>query len=61
MKCPICGNEETKVIDSRKGINEVRRRRECTECLTRFTTSEVVIFKSINKYIRERMKSHENR
>lgn len=61
MQCPICGNHETKVIDSRKGINEVRRRRECMECLTRFSTSEVVIFESINKYIRERMKLHEIR
>ncbi len=44
MRCPFCGNEETKVIDSR--ITEegkvVRRRRECPNCGNRFTTYERV-------------------
>ena len=44
MKCPYCGFEDSKVIDSRP-INEstsIRRRRECPECQRRFTTFEVI-------------------
>jgi len=42
MRCPFCGEDETKVIDSRLA-NEgasVRRRRECVSCSERFTTFE---------------------
>ncbi|KGP76537.1 transcriptional regulator NrdR [Desulfosporosinus sp. Tol-M] len=42
MHCPFCGNEDTKVNDSRQ-VEEgtaVRRRRECERCLRRFTTFE---------------------
>ena len=44
MKCPFCGNLNTRVIDSRPGKVdfEVRRRRECQECVQRFTTYERV-------------------
>lgn len=42
MKCPECGCEESKVIDSRPTENKVRRRRECTECGCRFTTYEII-------------------
>lgn len=44
MKCPFCGFEENKVIDSRtsKDGQSVRRRRECLECKKRFTTYEYV-------------------
>lgn len=44
MKCPFCGCEESKVIDSRPtDENErIRRRRECIECGKRFTTYEVI-------------------
>lgn len=44
MKCPFCGFGDTKVIDSRLGKegNNIRRRRECTECERRFTTYERV-------------------
>ena len=41
MKCPVCGNTESKVIDSRPTDSEIRRRRECTSCGRRFTTYEV--------------------
>ena len=44
MKCPFCGFEESKVIDSRptdEGVR-IRRRRECLSCKKRFTTYEVV-------------------
>ncbi|MDJ0863654.1 MAG: transcriptional regulator NrdR, partial [Gammaproteobacteria bacterium] len=40
MRCPFCGTDETRVIDSRlvgEG-DQVRRRRECTACRERFTT-----------------------
>jgi len=44
MKCPYCGYEENKVVDSRP-VQEgraVRRRRECLSCQERFTTYEYV-------------------
>lgn len=40
MHCPFCSNEDTKVVDSRVGETDVRRRRECGECSRRFTTHE---------------------
>lgn len=40
MKCPSCGDEESKVIDSRSMGDGVRRRRQCLKCGARFTTSE---------------------
>ncbi len=42
MHCPFCGTHDTKVIDSRLVAegDQVRRRRECTECGERFTTFE---------------------
>lgn len=42
MKCPGCGCEESKVIDSRPTENKVRRRRECINCGSRFTTYEII-------------------
>ena len=44
MKCPYCGDEESKVIDSRptEDSERIRRRRECLNCHMRFTTYEVV-------------------
>lgn len=42
MKCPFCGYEDTKVIDSRPSEDRKRRRRECTKCNKRFTTYEVI-------------------
>ena len=41
MRCPRCGERETRVIDSRD-LDEVsiRRRRECAACSARFTTNE---------------------
>ena len=55
MRCPFCGYEESKVIDSRPtDENErIRRRRECLRCSKRFTTYEVIedvpISKSVSK------------
>lgn len=42
MRCPFCGFEDTKVIDSRPADDRKRRRRECTNCQKRFTTFEIV-------------------
>ncbi|MBQ1608407.1 MAG: transcriptional repressor NrdR [Lachnospiraceae bacterium] len=44
MKCPYCGAENTRVIDSRpvEESNSIRRRRQCDECDKRFTTYEKV-------------------
>ena len=40
MRCPSCGDDESKVIDSRSVGDGIRRRRQCLKCGTRFTTSE---------------------
>ena len=44
MKCPYCGKENTRVIDSRPADDNssIRRRRSCDECGKRFTTYEKV-------------------
>ena len=44
MKCPFCGHENTRVIDSRpaEDNNSIRRRRVCDECEKRFTTYEKI-------------------
>lgn len=44
MKCPFCGYEESKVIDSRPTDEgeRIRRRRECLKCAKRFTTYEMI-------------------
>ena len=44
MKCPFCGCEESKVIDSRPTDEgeRIRRRRECISCQKRFTTYEII-------------------
>lgn len=44
MRCPYCGNTDTRVIDSRPAEdgNSIRRRRGCDECGRRFTTYEKV-------------------
>ena len=44
MKCPYCGEQESKVVDSRHSDDglSIRRRRECMGCQRRFTTYEIV-------------------
>lgn len=44
MKCPHCGYQEDKVVDSRATQEEsaIRRRRECLKCAKRFTTYEYI-------------------
>lgn len=68
MKCPFCGAENTRVIDSRPAddSSSIRRRRQCDECDKRFTTYEkvetmplVVIKKDNNRepYDRDKLQS----
>lgn len=42
MRCPFCGHDDTKVVDSRMSESQdaIRRRRECLSCSERFTTYE---------------------
>lgn len=44
MKCPFCGDDDTRVIDSRPADDNssIRRRRQCASCRKRFTTYEKV-------------------
>ena len=44
MKCPSCGCEDSRVIDSRPidENNSIKRRRECHKCRARFTTYEII-------------------
>jgi transcriptional repressor NrdR len=51
MKCPFCGYEDTRVVDSRptEEDTEIKRRRECMKCFKRFTTYEKV--ESIPLYV----------
>ncbi|MCH5202584.1 MAG: transcriptional regulator NrdR [Oscillospiraceae bacterium] len=59
MKCPYCGYEESKVIDSRPADDgeRIRRRRECLGCHKRFTTHEVI--ESVPIIVVKRDKSRE--
>ena len=65
MKCPFCGHDNTRVIDSRPADenNSIRRRRVCDECGKRFTTYEkietiplIVIKKDNNRETYDRSK-----
>jgi transcriptional repressor NrdR len=44
VRCPVCGQRDTRVVDSRdlEDSGSIRRRRECAACSTRFTTYERV-------------------
>ena len=44
MKCPVCNNPDSRVLDSRpvEDGSSIKRRRECTSCGKRFTTYEVI-------------------
>ena len=68
MRCPYCGEENTRVIDSRpaEDNNAIRRRRSCDECGKRFTTYEkvetvplIVIKKDNNREPYDRSKIHD--
>ena len=66
MKCPFCGHDNTRVIDSRpaEDNNSIRRRRVCDECDKRFTTYEkietiplIIIKKDNNRETYDRSKN----
>ena len=40
MNCPYCGYHDSRVIDSRDVNDGIRRRRQCLQCDSRFTTYE---------------------
>ncbi len=44
MKCPVCNNQDSRVLDSRpvEDGTSIKRRRECPSCGKRFTTYEVI-------------------
>jgi transcriptional regulator NrdR family protein len=54
MRCPICGSR-TKVFNVREKKNKVHRRRECPDCLTRFTTEEKLVIDSLDEYLIRRL------
>ncbi len=41
MRCPSCGSYQVRTVDSRPYDTQVRRRRECADCLERFNTIEI--------------------
>lgn len=41
MNCPHCGSYQVRTVDTRAYDTEVRRRRECTDCMERFNTIEI--------------------
>lgn len=56
MRCPFCGSEDTKVVDSRSYLegNSIKRRRECVICQRRFSTFERV--EEVPLYVIKRIK-----
>jgi transcriptional repressor NrdR len=42
MKCPYCGDSDSRVVDTRSAGSGIRRRRECKQCGRRFTTYEQI-------------------
>ena len=44
LRCPVCDELESSVTDSRSVVEGIRRRRECSNCKTRYTTYEVLGF-----------------
>lgn len=45
MECPVCGHEDSRVVDSRESGGSIRRRRECSSCSYRYTTFERVEYR----------------
>ncbi len=43
MKCPFCGEDQSRVVDTREVGDGIRRRRECQHCNQRYTTYEQVV------------------
>ena len=45
MKCPVCHDEESRVVDSRTAGDSIRRRRQCVGCDARYTTHERIEYR----------------
>ncbi len=63
MRCPACSHSETKVVDSRLGVDElsIRRRRECLKCGFRFSTYEQIEILDLTVVKRDGRKEAYNR
>jgi transcriptional repressor NrdR len=63
MRCPACGHEEDKVVDSRstKENSAIRRRRECIACGHRFTTYEYVEHRPVMVVKKDGRREHYSR
>jgi transcriptional repressor NrdR len=63
MRCPVCGHEEDKVVDSRatKENSAVRRRRECLKCGHRYTTYEYVEHRPVMVVKKDGSREHYDR
>jgi transcriptional repressor NrdR len=46
MRCPYCSSEKTRVLDTTRDLNGIRRRRECKGCQQRFSTYERAILET---------------
>lgn len=57
MRCPACHSENLIITDSRDNSTMAKkRRRECKDCLTRFTTFEIIDECSLDPYVRGKIK-----
>ena len=63
MRCPACGHDEDKVVDSRstKENSAIRRRRECIACAHRFTTYEYVEHRPVMVVKKDGRREHYSR
>jgi transcriptional repressor NrdR len=63
LRCPACGHEEDKVVDSRstKENSAIRRRRECIACAHRFTTYEYVEHRPVMVVKKDGRREHYSR
>jgi transcriptional repressor NrdR len=63
MRCPACGHEEDRVVDSRATMENsaIRRRRECLACSHRFTTYEYVEHRPVMVVKKDGSREHYNR
>ena len=61
MRCPYCGSDSSRVVDSRDVNNGVRRRRQCLGCSSRFTTYERVLPASLFVIKKDRRREEFNK
>lgn len=55
MNCPVCDSYRVRTIDIRHNREYItRRRKECQDCFTRFTTYETVAIDRLDPYIRKK-------